>query len=332
MISISAKRSCPTTWRRTPTKRRIGTFAFDARGHFEEPHTKLIVPLGTLEVRGYLHKIRAYNLGDLFDQLANPKIYHTVGPEHRFNSILFIEKEGFLPLFNRVQLAARYDIAIMSTKGMSVTASRRLVDILCSVYRVPLLVLHDFDKAGFSIIGTLQRDTRRYEFENDIQVIDLGLRLGDIEGLPTEAVSYGIASTTHQAIDPGPNLRRNGATPEEIEFLRGQRGYSGYHGRRVELNAFTSRELVDWIEAKLRGHGITKLIPDGETLEIAYRRAIAARHFSKESPRLIKAADRVGAKASPPDDLDRRVRGLLKRHPELPWEEAVSRVANRSAP
>ena len=256
--------------------------AFDARGHFEEPHTKLIVPLGTLEVRGYLHEIEAYSLGDLFDQLVGLKIYRTIGPEHRFNGILFIEKEGFLPLFKRVQLAERYDIAIMSTKGMSVTASRRLVDVLCSVYRVPLLVLHDFDKAGFSIVGTLRRDTRRYTFENNIKVIDLGLRLEDIEGLPTETVSYGIGSTTRQPIDPGPNLRKNGATPEEIEFLRGQRDYGGYHGQRVELNAFTSRQLVDWIEAKLQQHGITKVIPDAETLEVAYRRAIAARHFTKE--------------------------------------------------
>ncbi len=27
---------------------------YDARGHFAEPHTELIVPLGTLDVRGYL--------------------------------------------------------------------------------------------------------------------------------------------------------------------------------------------------------------------------------------------------------------------------------------
>ena len=303
--------------------------AFDARGHFEEPHSKLVVPLGTLEVRGYLHKIRHHSLSNLFDQLAELKIYQTVGPEGCFGSILFIEKEGFLPLFKRVRLAERHDIAIMSTKGMSVTASRRLVDILCSVYRVPVLVLHDFDKAGFSILGTLRRDTRRYEFENDIQVIDLGLRLGDIEGLPTEAVSYCIGGTTRQAIDPGPSLRRNGATPEEVEFIRGHRGYGGYQGRRVELNAFTSRGLVDWIEGKLREHGIAKLIPDGEALALAYRRAIAARRFTKELARLIKDADRLGVEASPPDDLARRVRALLKRHPELPWHDAVNRIAKR---
>ena len=32
--------------------------------------------------------------------------------------ILFIEKEGFMPLFEAVQLAERFDLAIMSTKGM----------------------------------------------------------------------------------------------------------------------------------------------------------------------------------------------------------------------
>ena len=155
--------------------------AFDARGHFAEPHTKLIIPLGTLEVRGYLHEIKAHSLGDLFDQLGGLKIYRTIGPKHRFNGILFIEKEGFLPLFRAVQLAARYDHAIMSTKGMTVTASRRLVDVMGSIYGVPLLVLHDFDKAGFSIAGTLKRSTRRYRFRRGHaeRVIDLGLRLED---------------------------------------------------------------------------------------------------------------------------------------------------------
>src|SRR5262249_38519699 len=33
---------------------------FDARGHFAEPHTGLIVPLGTLDVRQYLGEVRAH--------------------------------------------------------------------------------------------------------------------------------------------------------------------------------------------------------------------------------------------------------------------------------
>ena len=46
---------------------------------------------------------------------------------------------------------------------------------MCHEHDIPLLLLHDFDKSGFSIAGTLQRDTRRYEFQNSITTIDLGL-------------------------------------------------------------------------------------------------------------------------------------------------------------
>ena len=43
-----------------------------------------------------------------------------------------------MPLFERVNLAQRYDIAIMSSKGMSVTAARTLVDRICSRKGIPL--------------------------------------------------------------------------------------------------------------------------------------------------------------------------------------------------
>ena len=39
--------------------------------------------------------------------------------------MLYIEKEGFTPLFELVQLAERFDISIMSSKGMSVIAASR---------------------------------------------------------------------------------------------------------------------------------------------------------------------------------------------------------------
>jgi hypothetical protein len=69
---------------------------------------------------------------------------------------------------------------------MSVTAARLLADEMCGRHDIPLLLLHDFDKAGFSIAGTLQRDTRRYEFKNDITVVDLGFSLADVEAMGLE--------------------------------------------------------------------------------------------------------------------------------------------------
>ena len=47
--------------------------------------------------------------------------------------------------------------------------------------QVPLLVLHDFDKAGFSILGMLSRSNRSVPYRRKIDVIDLGLRLADVE-------------------------------------------------------------------------------------------------------------------------------------------------------
>ena len=80
-----------------------------------------------------------------------------------------------------MHLAERYDLAIMSSKGLASTAARELVERLCSAHGAKLLVAHDFDKAGFSIAGTLHRSTRRYTFANRIEVIDVGLRLEQVE-------------------------------------------------------------------------------------------------------------------------------------------------------
>src|SRR4029077_13215020 len=132
-----------------------------------------------------------------------------------------------MPLFERVKLAKRYDIAIMSSKGMSVTAARTLVDELCT--GIPLLVLHDFDSAGIIIKDTLQNDTRRFSYSSPPVVIDLGLHYGDINGLPFEA---------HNSNTSDERLAEAGLDAAAIEFLR---------SKRVELNAMTSRQLVDFV-------------------------------------------------------------------------------------
>ena len=95
---------------------------FDARGHFAEPHEGAIVNLGTLGVRNYLKEIREAKFED--PELHAAEI-STYGPDRNFGAVLFIEKEGFQPLFERIKLAELHDIAIMSTKGISVTAARQ---------------------------------------------------------------------------------------------------------------------------------------------------------------------------------------------------------------
>jgi hypothetical protein len=121
---------------------------FDDRGHFTEPHTEETIGLGTLSVRDYTGRV-APPLWTSPDVVAGR--VGTNGPEGRYGAVLFLEKEGFAPLLKRVRLAERFDIAVMSTKGVSNTSPRQLVDKL-GPKGIPLLVLHDFDKAGSSPI------------------------------------------------------------------------------------------------------------------------------------------------------------------------------------
>ena len=119
--------------------------------------------LGTVEVREYLASLHEPKLIAAF---LKPAGIDFRGPSGSFGAVLFIEKEGFDPLLRAAQIAEKFDIATMSTKGMSVTAARHLADIMCDAYDIPLLLLRDMDYTGFSISGTLQRDTWRYEFQN----------------------------------------------------------------------------------------------------------------------------------------------------------------------
>lgn len=279
---------------------------FDDRGHFREPHAEHAIGLGTLNVREYLdqrHEIDfkepSFQRGDIV----------TSGPDGCYGAVLFIEKEGFMPLFQAVHLAERFDIALMSTKGMSVTAARHLIDEVCGSPKIPLLVLHDFDKSGFSIVGTLQRNTRRYTFVNQIEVIDLGLRLRDINGLQSE-----------RAFDKGDrdrrawNLRDNGATGAEVKYLL---------DNRVELNAMTSDQLVAFVERKLKRHGVTKIVPGKDDLAEAHRlfdRSIAAEKIIR------RELKKVNSDAPVPRNIEKQVRDYLAQHPEARWDAALQRL------
>jgi hypothetical protein len=205
-----------------------------------------------------------------------------------------------------------------------VTASRHLVDRLCSEHRIPLLVLHDFDKAGFSIVGTLRRPTRRYTFRHAIEVIDLGLRLEDVNAHDLEPESC------HYKFDPADNLAENGATEEEIAFLRGERwGRSHYVGRRVELNAFTSGSFLAWIEAKLREHGIGKVVPPADALALAYRRAVEIELVKKQLEAIRAPLHDEAQRVPVPQDLAETVRRQQESRPELPWDAIIGELAAR---
>jgi hypothetical protein len=213
------------------------------------------------------------------------------------------------------QLQERYDVAIMSTKGMSVTASRQLLDSL-TPYVNNILVLHDFDRSGFSICGTLGTDSRRYVFRNKPPMVDIGLRLADVEAMDLQ--SEPIAEVDpNEWIARATTLRRHGATPKEVEFLR---------TRRVELNAMTSRELVNFVEIKLAEHGVEKMIPGNDVLERHARRIIGQRLTQRAIAKIAADIAEQAKVTALPDNLRDRVSVMLKTEPHLPWDAAVALI------
>jgi hypothetical protein len=286
---------------------------WDDRGHFIEPHTGRVIGLGTLSVRKYLRGNRAPEFIEAGFAHATIK---THGPEECFGALLFIEKEGFMPLFEAAHLAEKYDLGIMSSKGMSVTAARQLADQICSRYKVPLLILRDFDISGFSISRTVGTNTRRYIFQNQIKVIDLGVRLADVEemGLESEIVSLGNVSRDKIR----ERLRRNGATDDEIKFL--------LRGERVELIAMASDVFIAFVERKLAEHEFAKVIPAIDQLERAFCLFARGERIRQSIEDTIKglAAEEI----SVPTDLDCRVRAYLAENPEQPWSAAVRHIVN----
>ena len=283
---------------------------FDARGNVTEPHTATRVPLGTLQVREYLGAITHHEVGDPA-AVSISSAFPTKGPANRFGAALFIEKEGFDLILRAAHVAERFDIAVLSTKGLSVIACRHLIEQL----GVPVFVLHDFDQAGFSILGTLRRSSRRYTFRRPVQVIDLGLTLTDIEHHKLEP--------EHQRLTQRPRtLRENGAKEADIAFLA--------RDQRVELNMLSSDELVELIETKLAANVVTKVIPDPDLVVTAFRRACQVALLNRLIEEAAETTREQAAAIDVPDDMAGQVRAYLERNPKDPWDAAVADLANRA--
>ena len=288
--------------------------AYDDRGHFADPHSGLMIGLGTVAVRNYIEKVHELEIKTAAIASAHVK---TLGPHGAYSGVLYIEKEGFQALFDEVQLAQRFDLAIMSCKGNSVIAARELVDEICHRWNIPLFILHDFDKAGFSIrAGFMQKQSRRYTFQNRIKVYDLGLRMVDVRRLIDDGKDEKAAKSKASPEKRYANMRKNGATHDEADYLL---------TRRVELNAFTSEELVEFIERKLTEHNVKKIVPSKTDLAATYRTMSRGREVEKLIKRELKKLDSTSP-ITVPRDLKEQVEDYLEQHPEKRWDAAVAAI------
>lgn len=298
----------------------------DPRGTLTVPNAahKVRVPVGTLDIdahlRGAARRHRPFD--GLKDNLVHVQ-WPSLAPGQRYQGVLYIEKEGFEPLLEEGKIAEKYDLAVISCKGQSVVAARRFVDYVCAMYGgVPLLVVHDFDKAGFEISQRLTRvsawaeanDRVTYRFRNAINVTDLGLRLADVE-------KYGLEDKAEECDFKGGFARDSIATDAEKEFLRS--------GRRVELNAFTSPEFLEWLEGKLGESLPKRLIPPDDVLADAYRRALAVASINRAIEGAVAEAVEKAKHAKVPRALRRHLEQALSGESGA-WDQVVYDLASKN--
>lgn len=283
---------------------------YDARGHLIEPHTGESIDLGTLSVRRYVTGWTNGVLPTATAPYLSSRI-HTSGPYNRYNAVLFIEKEGFNELLLASGIAGRYDIAIQSTKGQTVTAARQLAEHYAEK-GVRIFVLHDFDKSGIEIVASYSNDSRRYQYDTRPLITDIGLRLEDVIELGLEVDGAEDVSYT-SGVHPGENLGACGATEEEIRFLVRKGKRKTWEGKRVELNALTSEQFIRFIERKLEAHGVTKVLPGNDDfLAAAYKRAVIYKRLQKKVDRLFADAEKEEDQITVPVDLRDRLKKRLE--------------------
>jgi hypothetical protein len=278
----------------------------DARGTLTEPHTGKKIPLGTAEVAGYMNGWRNGGPRALdFDFELGAWDPGTNGPYHRYSALIIVEKEGLADILAMVGIGRKYDVAIVGNKGHSVEAEYRLADRL----KLPIFTLHDFDRNGLTIGENLRNGTKRHTYVNEFPVIEIGLRMHQIKGLEDEPITDENLKSVGDE-----RLRECGATDDEIAFLR---------ERRVELNALTTAQLVEMVEAALDDYGIKKVIPEADALKEAWREALTRRWVQKQVDEIATTAKDFFANSEAPDDLEDQVREILEQTPTMSWDAAI---------
>ena len=242
----------------------------------------------------------------------------------RYQAVLYIEKEGFEPLLEEAQIAERFDLAILSCKGQSVVAARhvcrsrlqrRRTEFPCLLFTISIKP----DSRSASGSPPFQIGRRKMiewptasRMRSTSPILDCDSPMSRSMGLGSETVAF-----------KGYFASDSIATPDEQKFLRS--------GRRVEFNAFTSPQFIEWLEAKLTKHGLGKrLIPEDTILADAYRRAVAVAHINSAIDGAIKGAEQLAGEAVIPKALSRQLRKAMKESGGEAWDAALYRIVQNN--
>jgi hypothetical protein len=272
----------------------------EPRGSIYHPHRREDMALGTLTVEDYER------------------------PIWTFNKLVYIEKEGFSEALKANGWPERHDCALTSSKGFTTRAVRDLVDNLAAHDEpVTVFCVHDADAYGTMIYQTFQEETKA-RGARLIQIVNIGLE-------PWEAVGLGFEVETVLQGE-----KRKAVADYVLEREDGEEWEEWLQTHRVELNAMTTPEFIEWLDDKMEAHGVGKLVPPNDVIAAELETRLAAKVEAAITERILREAraDEQIAEALAaivrPDAATLRagIQHLFEDEPEAEWRDHVETVTN----
>jgi hypothetical protein len=194
----------------------------DTRGTLYHPHSREWIPVGTLSMEKYRR------------------------PEWTFNKILYCEKEGLFPALTDDRWPERHDCALLTSKGYATRAARDALDLLGETDEpLTFFCIHDADGPGTVIFQSLVSGTAA-RAERKVKVVNLGLE-------PAEARRMGLAVET---------VHRDKKRKVPVADYVSDADRKWLQNNRVELNAMTTPEFIDWLERGIADYHENLVPPD----------------------------------------------------------------------
>jgi hypothetical protein len=273
----------------------------EPRGSIYHPHRGDTIMLGTLSVEDYER------------------------PAWTFNKVVFIEKEGWVEALKAVHWPERHDCMLMSSKGFTTRAARDLVDKLAEHDEpVTIFCVHDADAYGTMIHQTFQEATKARDARK-IRIINLGLE-------PWEAVALELEVENVDEKD-----RRKPVADYVCDREDGKHWEDWLQAHRVELNAMTTPQFIEWLDGKMASYA--KLIPPTDVLETELEERIEKKVRDAVVERILReanvdaqVADAIAAIESPDSAvLTAGIKQLFAATPDAEWRDHIESVATELA-
>lgn len=193
--------------------------------------------LGTANVRNFINNIgKAPNTFNCYGGVSdNVYIDDNFNVEYKYDKVLYIEKTGFDDIFKAEKIGEKYHMIIVSGQGFATRAAKTILYALQNK-GLKLYCMHDLDISGVNIFKSFQ--TTNDKFEHPIDIEDLGITIEDV-------YRYNIQP---EQVEKGKSDRNKllSMSDEYRSFFDGVTHYN-----RVELNAFTTEQILEIMDRKL---------------------------------------------------------------------------------